>query len=183
MQSCTSGHNVVFTGMYPLRTGLIPPELPGSPAYLRPGTSAPRRLALHPDRRVLCGALLSLAVLFWCYMIPYSVTVGSAAAPEASLSFLFWGAGVFVLPVIALYTGVVYGIAAAELTKVFQAFHRADANRADGLGLGLFIAKRAAQLLGHRFEVRSAPGRGSCFVVVANAVFRDPRDAFLDGAT
>jgi arylsulfatase len=26
--------------MYPLRTGLIPPELPGSPAYLRPGTPA-----------------------------------------------------------------------------------------------------------------------------------------------
>ena len=32
-------------------------------------------------------------------MIPYSVTVGSAAAPEASLSSLFWGAGLFVLPV------------------------------------------------------------------------------------
>src|SRR5580704_12433555 len=38
MQSCTSGRNAFFTGMYPLRTGLIPPELPGSPAYLRPGT-------------------------------------------------------------------------------------------------------------------------------------------------
>ena len=40
MQSCTSGRNAFFTGMYPLRTGLIPPELPGSPAYLRPGTPA-----------------------------------------------------------------------------------------------------------------------------------------------
>src|SRR6266699_1268927 len=38
MHSCTSGRNAFFTGMYPLRTGLIPPELPGSPAYLRPGT-------------------------------------------------------------------------------------------------------------------------------------------------
>jgi len=36
------------------------------------------------------AALLSLAVMFWPYMIPYSVTVGSAAAPENSLSFLFW---------------------------------------------------------------------------------------------
>src|SRR5262245_41210598 len=26
MQSCTSGRNAFFTGMYPLRTGLIPPE-------------------------------------------------------------------------------------------------------------------------------------------------------------
>ena len=27
-----------ITGMYPLRTGMIPPQLPGSPSYLRPGT-------------------------------------------------------------------------------------------------------------------------------------------------
>ena len=40
MQSCTSGRNVFFTGMYPLRTGMIPPQLPGSPSYLRPGTPA-----------------------------------------------------------------------------------------------------------------------------------------------
>jgi cytochrome bd-type quinol oxidase subunit 2 len=37
-----------------------------------------------------------------------SITVVSAAAPEASLSFLFWGAGLFVLPVIAIYTIAVY---------------------------------------------------------------------------
>jgi len=40
MQSCTSGRNVFFTGMYPLRTGMIPPQLPGSPTYLKPGTPA-----------------------------------------------------------------------------------------------------------------------------------------------
>jgi len=40
MQSCTSGRNAFFTGMYPSRTGLIPPQLPGSPSYLRPGTPA-----------------------------------------------------------------------------------------------------------------------------------------------
>src|SRR6188472_2005122 len=34
MQSCTSGRNAFFTGMYPLRTGMIPPQLPGSPSYL-----------------------------------------------------------------------------------------------------------------------------------------------------
>ena len=32
MQSCTSGRNAFFTGMYPLRTGMIPPQLPGSPS-------------------------------------------------------------------------------------------------------------------------------------------------------
>src|SRR5262245_18081080 len=40
MQSCTSGRNAFFTGMYPLRTGMVPPQLPGSPSYLRPGTPA-----------------------------------------------------------------------------------------------------------------------------------------------
>ncbi|MGO9114715.1 MAG: arylsulfatase [Thermoguttaceae bacterium] len=38
MQSCTSGRCAFVTGMYPLRVGLIPPQLPGSPSYLRPGT-------------------------------------------------------------------------------------------------------------------------------------------------
>ena len=39
-QSCTAGRNAFFTGMDPLRTGMIPPQLPGSPSYLRPGTPA-----------------------------------------------------------------------------------------------------------------------------------------------
>jgi len=39
-QSCTAGRNAFFTGMHPLRTGMIPPQLPGSPSYLRPGTPA-----------------------------------------------------------------------------------------------------------------------------------------------
>jgi arylsulfatase A-like enzyme len=40
MQSCTSGRNAFFTGMYPVRTGLVVPEMPGSPSYLRAGTPA-----------------------------------------------------------------------------------------------------------------------------------------------
>src|SRR6266516_4181866 len=39
-QSCTAGRNAFFTGMHPLRTVMIPPQLPGSPSYLRPGTPA-----------------------------------------------------------------------------------------------------------------------------------------------
>jgi arylsulfatase A-like enzyme len=37
-QSCTAGRNAFFTGMNPLRTGMIMPQLPGSPSYLLPGT-------------------------------------------------------------------------------------------------------------------------------------------------
>jgi arylsulfatase len=46
MQSCTSGRNAFFTGMYPVRTGMVPPQLPGSPSYLRPGTPALAKILL-----------------------------------------------------------------------------------------------------------------------------------------
>ncbi len=37
-ESCTAGRTAFFTGMHPLRAGMIPPQLPGSPTYLLPGT-------------------------------------------------------------------------------------------------------------------------------------------------
>ena len=61
------------------------------------------------------------------------------------------------------------GIRANKLSAIFKAFQRADESRMDGLGLGLFIVKHAADLLGHQVEVRTAEGRGSCFTVVTNA--------------
>jgi len=60
------------------------------------------------------AAFLALATMFWPYMIPYSVTIGNAAAPEASLLFLFW-AGVIVLPIIAVYTATVYWLFRGKL--------------------------------------------------------------------
>jgi len=55
------------------------------------------------------AAFLSLAVMFWPYLIPYSVTLAGAAAPDASLKFLFYG-GIVVLPVIAVYTIGLYWV-------------------------------------------------------------------------
>ena len=37
-QSCTAGRTAFFTGMNPLRVGMLLPEIPGSPSYLQPGT-------------------------------------------------------------------------------------------------------------------------------------------------
>jgi cytochrome d ubiquinol oxidase subunit II len=48
-----------------------------------------------------------MGLMFWPYMVPYQITVASAAAPDVSLQFLFYG-GVVVLPVIAIYTVGVY---------------------------------------------------------------------------
>jgi signal transduction histidine kinase len=65
-------------------------------------------------------------------------------------------------------TGV--GIAPQYLPQIFDAFQRVGSTRADGLGIGLFVVRRAVQLLGHRVEVRSAVGSGSRFSVFARAV-------------
>jgi two-component system phosphate regulon sensor histidine kinase PhoR len=58
-------------------------------------------------------------------------------------------------------TGI--GIAAERLPSIFDAFERLDSVRADGLGIGLFIVRRAVELLGCRIEVRSAVSRGHDF--------------------
>jgi len=55
------------------------------------------------------AAFAALAAMMWPYMIPYALTVGDAAAPEASLRFFFYG-GVVVLPAIAIYTVGVYWV-------------------------------------------------------------------------
>ena len=34
-QSCTAGRTAFFTGMQPVRVGMVLPEIPGSPSYLR----------------------------------------------------------------------------------------------------------------------------------------------------
>ncbi|WP_145089999.1 arylsulfatase [Rosistilla carotiformis] len=37
-QSCTAGRTAFFTGMNPMRAGMLMPQLPGAISYLRPGT-------------------------------------------------------------------------------------------------------------------------------------------------
>ena len=62
------------------------------------------------------AAYLTLGVIVWPYMIPYSITVAQAASPEASLRFLFYGA-VLVLPVIVVYTIGVYWVFRGKVRK------------------------------------------------------------------
>lgn len=61
------------------------------------------------------------------------------------------------------------GIAAAERERIFEEFYQignAERDRTRGLGLGLAIVRRLADLLGHEVEVTSQPGRGSAFRVI-----------------
>ncbi len=55
-------------------------------------------------------AFAMLGGSFWPWIVPYHLSVEQAAAPTSSLSFLFYGIGLVVLPVILVYTAVVYWI-------------------------------------------------------------------------
>ncbi|MBY0432314.1 MAG: CHASE domain-containing protein, partial [Rhodospirillales bacterium] len=65
------------------------------------------------------------------------------------------------------------GIPADKISLIFEEFYQvspatrtAERNSRRGLGLGLATVAKLAQLLGYSIEVRSKPGRGSCFTIV-----------------
>jgi signal transduction histidine kinase len=60
-------------------------------------------------------------------------------------------------------TGI--GMAGEQLSRIFEAFTRLDSMRCDGLGVGLFIVRRAIEVLGHRIDVSSVASRGSRFSI------------------
>jgi signal transduction histidine kinase/CheY-like chemotaxis protein len=68
------------------------------------------------------------------------------------------------------------GIEPAQQRAVFKAFYQvgnAERDRSKGLGLGLAIVERLSRLLQLPLDLRSAPGRGTCFCV------RVPAAAFV----
>jgi cytochrome bd ubiquinol oxidase subunit II len=85
------------------------------------GALAAIRLALSIQRRddrrpftmvalIFAAAFGTLAISFWPYMIPFSITVADAAAPHASLAFMFWGEGLFVFPLMLVYAAISYRV-------------------------------------------------------------------------
>jgi cytochrome d ubiquinol oxidase subunit II len=59
---------------------------------------------------IFAAAFGTLAISFWPYMIPFSITIEEAAAPHSSLAFMFWGEGLFVFPLMLLYTAISYTV-------------------------------------------------------------------------
>jgi cytochrome d ubiquinol oxidase subunit II len=57
---------------------------------------------------IFLAAFGTLAISFWPYMIPFVITIDEAAAPHSSLAFMFWGEGLFVFPLMLIYTVVSY---------------------------------------------------------------------------
>jgi two-component system CheB/CheR fusion protein len=63
-------------------------------------------------------------------------------------------------------TGI--GLSTEEISIIFEEFQQLDnpaRDRTKGLGLGLSIVRRVAELLGHPIAVKSTPGMGSVFSV------------------
>jgi cytochrome d ubiquinol oxidase subunit II len=59
---------------------------------------------------IFAAALGTFLASFWPYMIPFSLTIDEAAAPPSSLRFMFWGSGLFVFPLVAIYSAAVYKV-------------------------------------------------------------------------
>lgn len=57
------------------------------------------------------------------------------------------------------------GIPPEMLEHLFEQFHRAGRSDSSGMGLGLFIARRAADLLSARLDVQSTPAKGCVFSI------------------
>ncbi len=67
---------------------------------------------------IFVTAFATLAISFWPFMIPFSVTIDQAASPSSSLDFMFWGAGLFVLPLTIGYTAVVYRVFRGKVVEI-----------------------------------------------------------------
>jgi cytochrome d ubiquinol oxidase subunit II len=59
---------------------------------------------------IFAAAFGTLAISFWPYMIPFSITIEEAASPHSSLAFMFWGAGTIVFPLMLIYTAIMYTV-------------------------------------------------------------------------
>ncbi len=59
---------------------------------------------------IFVAAFATLAISFWPYIIPFTLTIHNAAAPQSSLAFMFWGEGLFVFPLLLLYSVISYSV-------------------------------------------------------------------------
>jgi cytochrome d ubiquinol oxidase subunit II len=67
---------------------------------------------------IFIAAFGTLAISFWPYMIPFVITINDAAAPHSSLAFMFWGEGLFVFPLMLIYTIVSYSVFRGKVRSV-----------------------------------------------------------------
>jgi signal transduction histidine kinase/FixJ family two-component response regulator len=113
----------------------------------------PSPLWIHADVTLLRRVLLNLTSNAIRYTRKGGILVGVRRSGHV-VRIEVWDSGI--------------GIPAAQLAHIFDEFVQLDnpeRDRTKGLGLGLSIAQKSAQLMGTNVEVRSQAGRGSCFCI------------------
>jgi len=127
---------------------------PAAAKGLRFKVVTPRGLWLNTDPAILSRVLSNLVANALRYTAQGRILIGCRRRAGGRVEIQ------------VLDTGI--GIAAEEQAHIFGEFYQvADVarDRERGMGLGLAIAQRSAQLLGAAIQVRSVPGRGSVFSV------------------
>jgi two-component system CheB/CheR fusion protein len=113
----------------------------------------PSSLIVRSDPQLLAQMIRNLVSNAVKYTKSGKVLLGCRRASD-KLRIEVWDSGI--------------GIPAEQLLAIFEEFNQLDnpaRERSKGLGLGLAIVQRLADLLGHAIDVRSRPGKGSVFTV------------------
>ena len=113
----------------------------------------PSSLSIRSDPRLLAQMIRNLVANAVKYTETGKVLLGCRRSGD-KLRIEVWDTGI--------------GIPAEQLSAIFEEFHQLDnpaRERSKGLGLGLAIVQRLADLLGHAIDVRSRPGKGTVFTV------------------
>jgi PAS domain S-box-containing protein len=109
------------------------------------------RIALHSDRRMLKDIIRNLLSNAIRYTDRGSILVGCRRAGD-KVRIEVWDSGV--------------GIMGEQMPRIFEEYYRGPQNaQSEGFGLGLAIVQRLANVLGHRIDARSTPGKGSVFAI------------------
>jgi two-component system CheB/CheR fusion protein len=115
--------------------------------------AVPCGLWIHSDPRLLEQMIRNLLSNALKYTKVGKVLLG-CRRHQGMLSVEVWDTGI--------------GVPGEEVQAIFEEYHQVDnpaREQSRGLGLGLFIVQRLADLLGHRIRVCSRPGKGSIFAI------------------
>lgn len=118
----------------------------------------PTALAVRADPALLEQILRNLVSNAVRYTDAGGVLLAARRAADGRVRLQVWDSG--------------RGIPADQQAAVFEEFVQLDnpqRDRAQGLGLGLAIVQRSADLMGATLGLRSVPGRGSCFSLLLPA--------------
>jgi CheY-like chemotaxis protein len=109
-------------------------------------------LIVRSDRRMLAEMIRNLLSNALRYTDRGRILLGCRRAGD-NVQIEVWDSGV--------------GITGDQLPHIFQEYYQGRGNAEQGgFGLGLAIVKRLGEILDHRVEVRSAPGKGTRFSIL-----------------